>query len=241
MGRAFEFRKERKFKRWAKMAVQFTRLGKEIAMAVKEGGPNPEANSRLRTAIQNGKAVNMPKDRIEAAIKRASDKDAKGYEEHVYEGYGPHGVPILIETATDNTNRTVANIRSYFSKAGGTLGKTGSLDFIFQRKSIFRFTVADDVDLDELELELIDGGLEEIYVEADEEGNDVVVAQTSFEDFGNMQRLLEEKGIEVRSAKLERISLSHTEVSEEDAAEVLKLVDKIEEDDDVQAVYHNMS
>lgn len=210
-------------------------------MAVKEGGPNPEANSRLRTAIQNGKAVNMPKDRIEAAIKRASDKDAKGYEEHVYEGYGPHGVPILIETATDNTNRTVANIRSYFSKAGGTLGKTGSLDFIFQRKSIFRFTVADDVDLDELELELIDGGLEEIYVEADEEGNDVVVAQTSFEDFGNMQRLLEEKGIEVRSAKLERISLSHTEVSEEDAAEVLKLVDKIEEDDDVQAVYHNMS
>ena len=241
MGRAFEFRKERKFKRWAKMAVQFTRLGKEIAMAVKEGGASPEANSRLRTAIQNAKAVNMPKDRIEAAIKRASDKDAKGYEEHVYEGYGPHGVPILIETATDNTNRTVANIRSYFSKSGGTLGKTGSLDFIFQRKSIFRFAVADDVDLEELELELIDGGLEELYVEADEEGNDVVVAQTSFEDFGNMQRLLEEKGIEVKSANLERISLSHTEVSEEDATEVLKLVDKIEEDDDVQAVYHNMS
>lgn len=223
------------------MAVQFTRLGKEIAIAVKEGGPSPEGNSRLRTAIQNAKAVNMPKDRIEAAIKRASDKDAKGYEEHVYEGYGPHGVPILIETATDNTNRTVANIRSYFSKAGGTLGKTGSLDFIFQRKSVFRFTVEDDVDVDELELELIDGGLEELYVEADEEGNDVVVAQTSFEDFGNMQRLLEEKGIEVKSAKLERISLSHTEVSEEDAADVLKLVDKIEEDDDVQAVYHNMS
>lgn len=240
MGRAFEFRKERKFKRWAKMAVQFTRLGKEIAIAVKEGGPNPESNSRLRTAIQNAKAVNMPKDRIEAAIKRASDKDAKGYEEHVYEGYGPHGVPILIETATDNTNRTVANIRSYFSKAGGTLGKTGSLDFIFQRKSIFRFTVADDVDLEELELELIDGGLEELYIEADEEGNDVVVAQTSFEDFGNMQRLLEEKGIEVKSAKLERIALSHTEVPEDDAADVLKLIDKIEEDDDVQAVYHNM-
>lgn len=241
MGRAFEFRKERKFKRWAKMAVQFTRLGKEIAMAVKEGGPNPESNSRLRTAIQNGKAVNMPKDRIEAAIKRASDKDAKGYEEHVYEGYGPHGVPVLIETATDNTNRTVANIRSYFSKSGGTLGKTGSLDFIFQRKSIFRFTVADELDIDELELELIDGGLEELYVEADEEGNDVVVAQTSFEDFGNMQRLLEEKGIEVKSAKLERITLSTTEVAEEDAADVLKLIDKIEEDDDVQAVYHNMA
>ena len=236
MGRAFEFRKERKFKRWAKMAVQFTRLGKEIAISVKEGGPNPEANSRLRTAIQNAKAVNMPKDRIEAAIKRASDKDAKGYEEHVYEGYGPHGVPILIETATDNTNRTVANIRSYFSKSGGTLGKTGSLDFIFQRRSIFRFIVAADVDLEELELELIDGGLEELYVEADEEGNDVVVAQTSFEDFGNMQRLLEDKGIEVKSAKLERISLSHTEVGEEDAADVIKLIDKIEEDDDVQAV-----
>lgn len=223
------------------MAVQFTRLGKEIAIAVKEGGPSPEGNSRLRTAIQNAKAVNMPKDRIDAAIKRASDKDSKGYEEHVYEGYGPHGVPILIETATDNTNRTVANIRSYFSKAGGTLGKTGSLDFIFQRKSIFRFSVSDEADVDELELELIDGGLEELYVEADEEGNDVIVAQTSFEDFGNMQRLLEEKEIDVKSAKLERIALSHTEVSEEDAAEVLKLVDRIEEDDDVQAVYHNMN
>lgn len=223
------------------MAVQFTRLGKEIAIAVKEGGPHPEGNSRLRTAIQNAKAVNMPKDRIEAAIKRASDKDVKGYEEHVYEGYGPHGVPILIETATDNTNRTVANIRSYFTKAGGTLGKTGSLDFIFQRKSIFRFTVADDVDLEELELELIDGGLEELYVEADEDGTDIVVAQASFEAFGTMQRLLEEKGVNVKSAKLERIALSHTEVTEEQAADVMKLIDRIEEDDDVQAVYHNMA
>jgi len=240
MGRAFEFRKERKFKRWAKMAVQFTRLGKEIAIAVKEGGPHPESNSRLRTAIQNGKAVNMPKDRIEAAIKRASEKDSKGYEEHVYEGYGPHGVPILIETATDNTNRTVANIRSYFAKAGGSLGKTGSLDFIFQRKSIFRFPASDDLDVEELELELIDGGLEELYVESDEEGNDIVVVQTSFEDFGNMQKLLEEKEIELKSAKLERINLSTTEVSEEASAEVLKLIDKLEEDDDVQAVYHNM-
>jgi len=240
MGRAFEFRKERKFKRWAKMAVQFTRLGKEIAIAVKEGGPHPESNSRLRTAIQNGKAVNMPKDRIEAAIKRASEKDAKGYEEHVYEGYGPHGVPVLIETATDNTNRTVANIRSYFAKTGGSLGKTGSLDFIFQRKSIFRFASSDDLDVEELELELIDGGLEELYVEEDEEGNDIIVVQTSFEDFGNMQKLLEEKGIEVKSAKLERINLSTTEVSEEASADVLKLIDKLEEDDDVQAVYHNM-
>jgi YebC/PmpR family DNA-binding regulatory protein len=182
----------------------------------------------------------MPKDRVEAAIKRASEKDAKGYEEYVYEGYGPHGVPVLIETATDNTNRTVANVRSYFTKAGGSLGKTGSLDFIFQRKSIFRFPASEDTDMDELELELIDGGLEELYVEADEEGNDQVVVQTSFEDFGNMQRLLEEKEIETSSAKLERIALSHTSLSEEEAADVLKLIDKIEEDDDVQAVYHNM-
>lgn len=241
MGRAFEFRKERKFKRWAKMAVQFTRLGKEIAMAVREGGPHIESNSRLRTAVNNAKAVNMPKDRIEAAIKRASEKDSQGYEEHVYEGYGPHGVPVLIETATDNTNRTVANIRSYFSKAGGTLGKTGSLDFIFQRKSIFRFPASEDMDADELELELIDAGLEELYVESDEDGNDVVVVQTSFEDFGNMQRQLETKGIEISSAKLERITLSHTEIEEDAAAEVLKMIDKIEEDDDVQAVYHNMN
>jgi len=241
MGRAFEFRKERKFKRWAKMAVQFTRLGKEIAMAVKESGPHPETNSRLRTAIHNAKAVNMPKDRIEAAIKRASEKDSKGYEEYVYEGYGPHGVPVLIETATDNTNRTVGNIRSYFVKAGGSLGKTGSLDFIFNRKSIFRFAATDELDLEELELELIDGGLEELYVEADEEGNDIAVVQTSFEDFGNMQKLLEEKGIEVTSAKLERIALSHSDITEEQAADVLKMIDKIEEDDDVQAVYHNMA
>lgn len=223
------------------MAVQFTRLGKEIAMAVKESGPHPETNSRLRTAIHNAKAVNMPKDRIEAAIKRASEKDSKGYEEYVYEGYGPHGVPVLIETATDNTNRTVGNIRSYFTKAGGSLGKTGSLDFIFNRKSIFRFAATDELDLEELELELIDGGLEELYVESDEEGNDIAVVQTSFEDFGNMQKLLEEKGIEVTSAKLERIALSHSDITEEQAADVLKMIDKIEEDDDVQAVYHNMA
>src|SRR5690606_14368990 len=181
----------------------------------------------------NEKAVNMPMDRVEAGIKRASEKDSKGYEEFVYEGYGPHGVPVLIETATDNTNRTVANIRSYFTKSGGSLGKTVSLDFIFNRKSIFRFAAAEDLDVEELELELIDGGLEELYVEADEEGNDIVVVQTSFEDFGNMQRLIEEKGIELKSAKLERIALSHTSLTEEQAADVLKLIDKIEEDDDV--------
>jgi YebC/PmpR family DNA-binding regulatory protein len=239
MGRAFEFRKERKFKRWAKMAVQFTRLGKEIVMAVKAGGPHPETNSRLRTAMQNAKAVNMPKDRVEAAIKRASSKDESNYEELVYEGYAPHGVPILVETATDNTNRTVANVRSYFTKVGGTLGKTGSLDFVFSRKSIFRF-LPGELDLEELEFELIDSGLEELYLETDEEGNDIAVAQTAFEDFGKMQKALEDKGIDVKSAKLERIPQSFTKVTEEQAADVMKLVDRLEEDDDVQAVYHNM-
>jgi YebC/PmpR family DNA-binding regulatory protein len=239
MGRAFEFRKERKFKRWAKMAVQFTRLGKEIVMAVKAGGANPDANSRLRTAMQNAKAVNMPKDRVEAAIKRASNKDESNYEELVYEGYAAHGVAILVETATDNTNRTVANVRSYFNKCDGTLGKTGSLDFIFTRQSVFRFEPG-EVDLEELEFDLIDAGLEEIYVEEGEEGKDVAVIHTAFEDFGKMQKALEQKGIEVISAKLERVAQSTTEVNEEQAADVLKLIDKLEEDDDVQAVYHNM-
>ena len=239
MGRAFEFRKERKFKRWAKMAVQFTRLGKEIVMAVKAGGANPDANSRLRTAMQNAKAVNMPKDRVEAAIKRASNKDESNYEELVYEGYAAHGVAILVETATDNTNRTVANVRSYFNKCDGTLGKTGSLDFIFTRQSVFRFEPG-EVDLEELEFELIDAGLEEIYVEEGEEGKDIAVIHTAFEDFGKMQKALEEKGIEVISAKLERVAQSTAEVNEEQAADVLKLIDKLEDDDDVQAVYHNM-
>lgn len=239
MGRAFEFRKERKFKRWAKMAVQFTRLGKEIVMAVKAGGANPDANSRLRTAMQNAKAVNMPKDRVEAAIKRASNKDESNYEELVYEGYAAHGVAILVETATDNTNRTVANVRSYFNKCDGTLGKTGSLDFIFNRQSVFRFEPG-EVDLEELEFDLIDAGLEEIYVEEGEEGKDVAVIHTAFEDFGKMQKALEEKGIEIISAKLERVAQSTAEVNEEQAADVLKLIDKLEEDDDVQAVYHNM-
>jgi YebC/PmpR family DNA-binding regulatory protein len=240
MGRAFEFRKERKFKRWTKMAVQFTRIGKDIVMAVKENGPHPETNSKLKTAIMNAKAVNMPKDRVDAAIKRASDKDMAGYEEFVYEGYAPHGVAVLVETTTDNTNRTVANVRSYFSKTNGSLGKTGSLDFIFKRVSTFRFDPG-EMDLDELELELIDFGLEEIFVEANEEGEDVAVIHAGFEDFGNMQKALEEKGIEVKQAKLERIPLSYAEVSEEQIVDITKLLDKLEEDEDVQAVYHNMA
>jgi YebC/PmpR family DNA-binding regulatory protein len=163
------------------------------------------------------------------------------YEEIVYEGYAAHGVAVLIETATDNTNRTVANVRSYFNKTNGTLGKTGSLDFVFNRKSIFRFDPIENLDLEELEFELIDAGLEELYVEADEEGNDVVVAQAAFENFGSMQKALEEKGIELKSSKLERIALSHHPVTEEQAVDVFKLIDKLEEDDDVQAVYHNMA
>ena len=240
MGRAYEFRKERKFKRWAKMAVQFTRIGKDIVMAVKENGSNPDTNSRLRTAIQNGKAVNMPKERIDAAIKRATDKSMANYEEIVYEGYGPNGVAVLIETATDNINRTVANVRSYFNKTNGTLGKTGSLDFIFKRVASFRFDPG-EMDLEELEFELIDAGLEEIFVEADVEGHDEAVVHAGFEDFGKMQKTLEEKGITIKQAKLERVALTHTDVNEDQAADIEKLLDKLEDDDDVQAVYNNMA
>ncbi len=222
------------------MAVQFTRLGKEIVMAVKAGGGSPDTNSRLRTAMQNAKAVNMPKDRVEAAIKRATSKEEGNYEEIVYEGYAPHGVAVLVETATDNTNRTVANVRSYFTKTNGSLGKTGSLDFIFSRKSVFTFEPKDQ-DLDELELELIDAGLEDLFVETDEEGNDIAVIHTAYEDFGKMQKALEEQGIETKSAKLERVAQSHHDVTEEQVADVMKLIDKLEEDDDVQAVYHNMA
>ena len=239
MGRAFEFRKERKFKRWAKMAVQFTRLGKEIVMAVKSGGPNPETNSWLRTTMQNAKAANMPKDRVEAAIKRASNKDESNYEEIVYEGYAPHGVAILVETATDNTNRTVANVRSYFTKTGGSLGKTGSLDFIFSRKSVFRFDPA-ELDLEELEFELIDHGLEELGESTGENGEEVLVLRCAFTDFGTMQKALEEKGLNTISAEVEWIPTTTVSLDEEQAQDVLKLVDKLEQDEDVQKVFHNL-
>ncbi len=234
MGRAFEFRKARKMKRWDAMAKGFTRMGKEIALAVKQGGPEAENNPRLRVAIQNAKGINMPKDRIESAIKRASSKDEKDLEEVVYEGYGPHGVAILIECASDNTTRTVANVRSYFNKAGGSLGKTGSLDFIFTRKGVFKIK-AEGVDIEELELELIDFGLEEIQVEDGE-----VFIYTPFTEFGEMNKALESKGIEVISAELQRIANTETEVSEDGVEDVIKLIEKIEEDDDVQNVYHNM-
>ena len=234
MGRAFEFRKARKFKRWDKMSKAFTRLGKEIVMAVKENGPSPDTNSRLRTAIQNAKGVNMPKDRIEAAIKRASSKEEKDYEEIIYEGYGPHGIAVVIECATDNINRTVANVRMHFSKGGGSLGKTGSLDFMFDRRGIFK-VAAEGLDVEELELELIDFGAQDIY---EHEGE--IIIETAFTDFGAMQKALEEKGLDVVSADLQRIPTTTTELSEEQEEEVLGLIERFEEDDDVQAVYHNM-
>lgn len=235
MGRAFEFRKERKFKRWDKMSKVFTRLGKEIVMAVKSGGPDPTTNAKLRTVIQNAKGAQMPKDRIEAAIKRASNKDEKDYEEIVYEGYGPFGIAIIVETSTDNTNRTVANVRSYFTKAGGALGTSGSVSFMFDRKAVFRFTKA-NYDLEELELELIDFGLTEI---AENEGE--IFAYTEFEDFGTMQKALEDRGIELISADFQRFPTTLTELTEEQEEIINKLVDRLEEDDDVNQVFTNMA
>jgi len=234
MGRVFEKRKHKMFARFDKMAKTFTKIGKEIAIAVKQGGPDPNGNPRLRTAIQNGRGANMPKDRIENAIKRASAKDAGNFEEMVYEGYGPHAVGIVIETATDNPTRTVANIRMHFSRGNGVLGKTGSLDFMFDRKGVFRIA-KENVNPEELELELIDYGLENLDVDEDE-----IVIYTSFTDFGKMQKGLEEKNIPVKKASLERIPNSFVELTEQQQDEVLQLIDKLEEDDDVQAVYHNL-
>jgi len=235
MGRAFEFRKARKMKRWDKMSKAFTKLGKEIAIAVRLSGPDPESNPRLRTAIQNAKGVNMPKDRVEAAIKRASSKDAEDIQEIVYQGYGPHGIAIVIECAADNPTRTVANIRSYFSRAGGTLGTSGSLDFMFERKGVFKLPAA-GLNLDELELDLIDFGAEDIRKEDEE-----VIIYTSYQDFAGMQKALEEKGIAVTEAQIERIPTTTKELTEEQAAEVFEMIEKIEEDDDVQAVYHTVA
>jgi len=234
MGRVFEKRKHKMFARFDKMAKTFTKIGKEIAIAVKQGGPDPDANPRLRTAIQNGRGANMPKDRIENAIKRASSKDAGSFDEVVYEGYGPYAVALVIETATDNPTRTVANIRMHFTRGNGTLGKTGSLDFMFDRKGVFRIA-KENLNPEELELELIDHGLDNL--EADEEE---IIIYTTFTDFGKMQKALEEKNIAVKKASLERIPNTFVELTEQQTDEVLQLVDKFEEDDDVQAVYHNL-
>jgi YebC/PmpR family DNA-binding regulatory protein len=235
MGRIFEKRKHKMFARYDKMAKAFTRIGKEIAMAVKAGGPEPSYNPRLRQAITNAKGVNMPKDRVEAAIKRAVSKDSSSFEEVVYEGYGPYGVAILVETATDNPTRTVANIRLYFNRADGALGNSGSLSFIFDRKGVFKIPKENVANAEELELELIDSGLDSMEIDETQ-----VVLYTAFSDFGTMQKALEEKGIAVSSAGLERIPNSFAEITEEQVDEILELVEKIEEDEDVQAVYHNL-
>ncbi|MEZ0610300.1 YebC/PmpR family DNA-binding transcriptional regulator [Fibrella sp. WM1] len=236
MGRAFEYRKARKMKRWGQMAKTFTRIGKDIVIAVKAAGPDPDTNGRLRAVIQNAKAANMPKENVERAIKKASSKEQEDYKEIVYEGYAPHGVGIVIETATDNLNRTVANIRSYFNKLGGSLGTQGMLDFMFTRKSVFRIT-AEGVDMDELELELIDFGADEL--EFDEEANQIVI-YGDFTAFGALQKHLEEAGYELKGAEFERIPTDYKELTDEQVADVEKLIERIEEDDDVQMVYHNM-
>ncbi len=234
MGRAFEFRKERKFKRWAGMAKTFTRIGREIALAVKAGGPNAEYNSRLRMAIQNAKAANMPKANVENAIKKASGKEAENFQEVLYEGKGPHGIAILVETATDNPTRTVANVRMYFDRSGGALGTSGSVAFLFDRKGVFK-AKAEGHDWDELELELIDAGLEELKREEDE-----VVLYTGFNDFGAMQKSLEDRNIEVASAALEWIPSTTKKLGDAEVEQVIKLIDRLEEDDDVLNVFHTM-
>ena len=236
MGRAFEFRKARKMKRWSKMAKTFTRIGKDIVMAVKDGGPNPDTNSRLRQVIQNAKAANMPKDNVDRAIKKASGADAANYVEMSLEGYSANGVAVFVECTTDNNNRTVANVRSYFNKCEGNLGTNGSLEFIFDRKGVFTVEPSQiEMDLDELEMELIDGGLEEL--EQDEEA---ITIYTDFVDFSNMTNLLEKMGVEVKNAELQRIPNNFKSITSEQALLVLKLLDKLEEDDDVQNVFHNM-
>ncbi|MCB0632798.1 MAG: YebC/PmpR family DNA-binding transcriptional regulator [Saprospiraceae bacterium] len=236
MGRAFEYRKARKMKRWASMAKNFTKVGREIAIAVKEGGPDPEYNARLRLAMQNAKAVNMPKANIDNAIKRATSKDAESYDELVYEGYAPHGVAVIVETATDNTNRTVANVRHAFSKYGGSLGTSGSVDYMFARKGIFKIK-AEGVDLEELELSLIDFGLDELQVEDD----GILALYAEFEQYGALQKGLEELGLEVQSSELIRIPSHTKDLSDEEVEDVIKLLDRLEEDEDVTNVFHNMN
>lgn len=235
MGRAFEFRKARKFKRWSAMSKVFTKIGKEIAIAVKEGGVIPENNTRLRVAIQNARAANMPKDNVERAIKKASSKDQADYKEVNYEGYGPHGIAILVETATDNTTRTVANVRSYFNKSNGSLGTSGSVEFLFDRKCHFKID-KNNHDPEELEFELIDHGVEELFV--DEE---FIMIYGEFQEFGNIQKALDERNIEVIESGYERIPLNTTELTEEQQADLEKLIERLEEDDDVQNVYHTMA
>ncbi|MBD5314742.1 MAG: YebC/PmpR family DNA-binding transcriptional regulator [Bacteroides sp.] len=237
MGRAFEYRKARKLKRWGNMSRTFTRIGKEITIAAKAGGPDPDTNPRLRALMQNAKAANMPKDTVERAIKKATDKEAGDYKEIVYEGYGPYGIAIVVESATDNNTRTVANVRSYFNKHGGSLGTQGSLTFMFDHKSVFKIKPKEGVSLEDLELELIDYGVDEL--EHDDE-EDIIVLYGAFEENANIQKYLEENGFEIVSSEFERIPHDLKEVTEEQRAAIEKLLEKFEEDEDVQNVYHNM-
>lgn len=237
MGRAFEYRRAAKEKRWDKMSRIFPRLAKAITLAAKEGGPDPEMNATLRTAIQNAKAQNMPKDNIEAAIKRASGKDAENFVEVTYEGKGPHGVLVFVECATDNTTRTVANVRSYFNKVSGSLLTSGQLDFMFSRKAVFEFEKTEGIDIEELELELIDSGLEEI-VEGEE---NMVYIYGDYTNFGTLSKAIEGFNIELKKSSLQRIPNQPVEYTEEQLVDIDKLIDKIEEDDDVQAVYTNIA
>ena len=234
MGRAFEFRKARKMKRWSAMSKAFTRIGKDIVMAVKEGGPNPDSNSRLRAVIQNAKAVNMPKDNVERAIKKASEKDQGDFKEVLFEGYAPHGIAILVETATDNNTRTVANVRACFSKCDGNMGTSGSVVFMFDHTCNFRIN-PEEIDLEDLELELIDYGVEEVF-----EDEDGILIYAPFESFGSIQSALEEKNFEILSSGFERIPQVTKKLTEEQAADVDKLLEKLDNDDDVQNVYHTM-
>jgi len=235
MGRAFEYRKATKLKRWGNMARVFTKLGKQITIAAREGGPDPDTNPRLRVLIQQSKKENMPKDNVERAIKKATSKEESDYKEMVYEGYGPNGVAIVVETATDNPTRTVANIRSYFNRYGGSLGTTGSLEYLFDHKCVFKIAEKEGLSLDDLELELIDFGVDEL---AEDEGT--VILYGEFQSYSSIQKYLEENGFEIFSAEFERIPNDMKELNEEQRAQVTKLIEKIEDDEDVQNVFHNM-
>ena len=235
MGRAFEYRKARKMKRWGNMAKVFTKLGREIEMAVKSGGPDPETNSKLRLLIQTARSENMPKDNVERAIKRATSKDTSDYKEVVYEGYAPNGIAVVIETATDNPTRTVANVRSYFNKYGGSLGTTGMTDFLFERKCSFVVRLKDGIDLEALEFEMIDCGIDELFADGDE-----LMIYAEFQNFGPIQKYLEDNDFEILSFKLERIPNELKTLTEEEQISVNKLLEKFDDDDDVTSVFHNM-
>jgi YebC/PmpR family DNA-binding regulatory protein len=239
MGRIFETRKHTMFARWDRMAKAFARIGKEITIAVKAGGPDPVGNPLLRRVVQNARAVNMPKDKVEAAIKRAAGKEAEDYEEILYEGYAPHGIAVVVETATNNPTRTVSNLRTHFNKGGGTLGNSGTVNYLFKKIGAFRLNPA-GIDPDELELELIDHGLEEMGESTGEKGEPQLMLRCAFNDFGSLQKALEDRGITPISAESEYLPLTPIELSEAQATQVLELVDRLEQDDDVQKVFHSL-